>query len=122
MTSTFYLRRLLRLGKALPLLAVLGLGTLLAVGFGRANSAKGPAQAGKPSPANAPRVQTVAVQHQNLSRSIEMPGTVEGYETAELYAKIGGYLEEILVDIGDRVEKGQVLAKIYIPEMVKELD
>ncbi len=112
----------MRPGKTLPLLVVLGLGALLAAGCGRAHSANGPAGAAKPTPDHAPRVQTIVVQHQNLSRSIEMPGTVEGYETAELYAKIGGYLEEILVDIGDEVKKDQPLAKIYVPEMLNELD
>ncbi len=122
MTSTFCMRNQLRPGKVLPLLAVLGLGTLLAAGCGREDSANGPAGTVKPTSANAPRVQTIAVQLQNLSRSIEMPGTVEGYETAELYAKVGGYLEEILVDIGDQVEKDQPLAKIHVPEMLNELD
>jgi RND family efflux transporter MFP subunit len=70
---------------------------------------------------NTPRVQTVSVQPQDLARKIELPGTVEGYETADLYAKVGGFLEEISVDIGDHVTKGQVLARLSIPEMEREL-
>ena len=50
----------------------------------------------------APNVQTAHVAKQDLARVIELPGTVEGYETAALYAKVGGYLESIAVDIGDR--------------------
>jgi RND family efflux transporter MFP subunit len=38
-----------------------------------------------------------------------------------LYAKVGGFLAEISVDIGDDVTKGQVLARLSIPEMEKEL-
>jgi RND family efflux transporter MFP subunit len=51
-----------------------------------------------------------------------MPGTVEGYETVDLYAKIGGYLEEIVVDIGDPICEGQELARLYVPEMGKEIE
>lgn len=68
-----------------------------------------------------PRVQTIPVKQQDLEQKIELPGTVEGFETADLYAKVGGYLEEISVDIGDRVTRGQVLASLSVPEMVKKL-
>jgi len=68
-----------------------------------------------------PRVQTVTVQEQDLARTIQLPGTVEGFETTDLYAKVGGYLKEISVDIGDRVDADQVLARLSIPEMHKEL-
>lgn len=68
------------------------------------------------------RVQTVTVEKRDLARTIELPGTVEGFETADLFAKVGGYLEEISVDIGDRVAEGQVLARLWIPEMHKELE
>lgn len=68
-----------------------------------------------------PRVQTIPVKQQDLEQKIELPGTVEGFETADLYAKVGGYLEEISVDIGDRVTRGQVLARLSVPEMMKKL-
>lgn len=68
-----------------------------------------------------PRVQTVTVTRQDIMRSVEMPGTVEGFETAALYAKVGGYLADISVDIGDAVKKGQELAYLAIPEMKQEL-
>ncbi len=49
-------------------------------------------------------------------------GSVHWFESAELYAKISGYLKEITVDIGDRVKEGQVLALIDNPEVVEEVD
>lgn len=67
------------------------------------------------------RVQSVEVQLQNIVRSVEMPGTVEGFKTAELYSKIGGFLKDISVDIGDEVKKDQVLAHLSVPEMEKEI-
>ena len=51
------------------------------------------------------RVHSVIVQRQNIVRSVEMPGTVEGFKTVELYSKIGGFLKDISVDIGDEVKE-----------------
>lgn len=68
-----------------------------------------------------PRVETVRVARRDLTKTVEMPGTVEGFESAELYAKVGGYLKTIQVDIGDRIKKGQELARLDIPEMDKQL-
>ncbi len=50
-----------------------------------------------------------------------VPATVVAYESAELYAKAGGFLKSISVDIGDEVTAGQVLAVLDIPEMGKQL-
>jgi RND family efflux transporter MFP subunit len=74
------------------------------------------------NPRGATQVATVEVARKDLAQMIELSGSVEGYESVELFAKIGGYLESIAVDIGDEVREGQVLAKLHVPEMVKELD
>ncbi len=102
-------------------LIALGL-SALAAGCGQATSADPLARdeaatAGE----NVPRIATVRVEQEDIAQTIEMPGTVEGYETADLYAKVGGYLEEIRVDIGDEVTKGQELAQLNVPEMHKDL-
>ncbi len=44
------------------------------------------------------------------------------YESAELYAKISGFLETQTVDIGSKVKKDQVLAVIFDPEAHKAVD
>ncbi|MBC8351426.1 MAG: efflux RND transporter periplasmic adaptor subunit [Planctomycetes bacterium] len=67
------------------------------------------------------RVESVTVTKQTLKQTIEMSGTIEGDETVDLYAKVGGFLEEITVDIGDRVEAGQILARLSIPEMERDI-
>jgi HlyD family secretion protein len=67
------------------------------------------------------QVATVVVASQDLRHTAVMPGTVEGEETTDIYAKVGGFLEEIHVDIGSIVAKGDTLAVLSIPEMVQEL-
>ncbi len=62
-------------------------------------------------------VATVRPARAPLKRSTTQPAHVEPYETADLYAKASGYLGAIHVDIGDRVEKGQAVAELTIPEM-----
>lgn len=50
-----------------------------------------------------------------------VPATVQGYESADLYAKFGGYIKSVSVNIGDTVVEGQELAIIDVPEMQKQL-
>lgn len=67
-----------------------------------------------------PSVQVTKPQREAISRTLTVPGSVEAFEKAKLYAKVAGYLETIHVDIGDRVKKGQVLAVLDVPEMTME--
>src|SRR3954470_4943783 len=48
------------------------------------------------------------------------PGRIEAFEEAPLFPKLAGYVQEVLVDIGDSVKKDQLLIKLSIPEMMAE--
>ncbi len=50
-----------------------------------------------------------------------LPGSAEALSTATLYARINGYLKTRLVDIGDRVEAGQLVAEIDAPDIDAQL-
>ncbi len=52
--------------------------------------------------------------------SITLPASVEALEQATLYAKVSGYVQSIKVDKGDRVNKGDVLALLDVPEIDKQ--
>lgn len=43
---------------------------------------------------------------------INLPGTIEPWTSLELLARIDGFITEVLVEEGDEVEKGQILALI----------
>ena len=62
------------------------------------------------SPTMLAQVVVIRPQRGEAVRSIALPGDVVGYYQSALYAKVTGYLKNILVDKGDRVKKGQVLA------------
>jgi HlyD family secretion protein len=49
------------------------------------------------------------------------PGRIEAFEEAPLFPKLAGYVQEVLVDIGDSVKKDQLLIKLSIPEMLDEV-
>ena len=51
-----------------------------------------------------------------------LPGSSEPLTTATLYARVNGYLKSRLVDIGDRVEAGQLLAEIDAPDLDAQLN
>ena len=67
------------------------------------------------------QVEVTPATRQPLRRNLEMPGTLLAGEVAGLFAKISGYLSEIRVDIGSRVQAGDVLLEILAPEMADEL-
>src|SRR5207247_2016083 len=112
---------------------LMGVGTLLAlVGFGVWIVHKPPvahaaeAGAGKETPAPAPAtlpqsVEVVKPGHETMARTLNVPATIEAFETADLYAKALGYIAEVRADIGDHVKAGQILATIDMPEVQNDL-
>jgi len=54
-------------------------------------------------------------------RTIELPGNTRGFIETPVYAKISGYLTSISVDKGDRVKRGQVIARLESRELDQEV-
>lgn len=50
-----------------------------------------------------------------------LPGTVQAFADAPIYARINGYLRSWNVDIGAKVHRGDVLATIDAPEVTEQL-
>jgi RND family efflux transporter MFP subunit len=65
-------------------------------------------------------VVTVTPDRQIIRRLTEQPGQIDAIETAPMYARLAGYVEKVNVDIGDRVKKGQILAELFVPEIMAE--
>ena len=49
------------------------------------------------------------------------PARIEALDETPLFSKLSGYVAEVLVDLGDSVEKGQPLVRLSVPEMEVEL-
>jgi RND family efflux transporter MFP subunit len=52
---------------------------------------------------------------------IVLPGTLQAYADAPIYARTNGYLKRRLVDLGTRVKAGQLLAELDAPELEQQL-
>jgi len=53
---------------------------------------------------------------------LPLPAEIKPWIETPIYARANGYLKRRLVDIGDHVEAGQLLAEIDTPELDQELD
>lgn len=65
-------------------------------------------------------VQIVRPEVRDIVRVVGQPSFVEAYERTSIYPKLAGYIEKWYVDIGDRVHKDEVLADLFVPEIVEE--
>ena len=64
----------------------------------------------------------VAVPDDRGRRStIDLPGRLEAYSQAQLYARVSGYLKEWKADIGTPVKAGQLLAEIEAPDLDQQI-
>ncbi|MGC2029750.1 MAG: efflux RND transporter periplasmic adaptor subunit [Steroidobacteraceae bacterium] len=68
-----------------------------------------------------PTVVTVTPNRSPLGEELVLPGTVQAYIEAPIYARTNGYLKEWRTDIGTQVTKGQLLGEIDTPEVDREL-
>src|SRR5262249_9860566 len=65
-------------------------------------------------------VQTAQPKRGAIARKVTLPGIIAPYQQATLYAKVAGYLKSILVDKGDVVKQGDLLAEIEVPELLAD--
>jgi RND family efflux transporter MFP subunit len=66
----------------------------------------------------------VSVTHPQSSASqlsVRFPANIQAYIETPIYARTNGYIKRWLVDIGARVERGQLLAEIETPELDQQL-
>jgi RND family efflux transporter MFP subunit len=56
-----------------------------------------------------------------LSATIDLPGRLEAYYRAPIFARVNGYLKNWSADIGARVKAGEVIAEIDAPDLDQQL-
>src|SRR6266436_7616686 len=66
-------------------------------------------------------VSVVSPRQAAPAQEIILPGNVQPFTTAPIYARTNGYLKKWYVDIGARVKQGQLLAVIETPEVDQQL-
>ncbi len=71
---------------------------------------------------NGREVRVVTAKRSSGQRLVSLTGIALPYTEVTLYAKVSGYLKEVLVDKGDHVTSGQVLAIIESPELDRQYE
>ncbi len=121
---------LVRKSTARPKLRVLGIAVLaatalvgaLAVGtLPRWRQQQAVNTAAAQAAAAPPRVTVVVAQRRAQDAERVLPGSSLPLLEAAIYARTTGYLKSRLVDIGDRVKEGQLLAEISAPDVDDQL-
>lgn len=56
-----------------------------------------------------------------LVATTSQPARIEAFEETPLFAKLAGYVDQVHVDIGDRVTKDQPLVSLRIPELADDV-
>ena len=68
-----------------------------------------------------PTVTTTTAEPSAAGEELVLPGAVQAFIEAPIYARTNGYLKTWYTDIGSRVTKGQLLAEIETPEIDQQL-
>ena len=67
-----------------------------------------------------PTVRIIQPEVRNIVRDVGQPSFIEAYERTSIYPKLTAYIDKWIVDIGDKVKKGDVLATLFVPELVED--
>lgn len=68
-----------------------------------------------------PYVSVITPDSRGKRATIELPGRLEAYQQAQIYARVSGYLREWKADIGTPVKAGQVIAEIDAPDLDQQI-
>jgi RND family efflux transporter MFP subunit len=68
-----------------------------------------------------PTVALATLQHGDADRALTLPGTIQPYYKASIYARVSGYLKSWGKDIGAPVKAGEGLASIEAPDLDQQL-
>ncbi len=117
--------------KKITLVGLLAIWECISVGCSKPLPAESPSS--QASSDALPKVATVKPKRTTLTQKTEQPGRIEAFAMTRIHSKVNGFVEQILVDMGDKVsgpksdsagnilEKGQLLAVIAAPELTDEL-
>ena len=112
-----------RQNKSLKRIAIgAGIVAVAVVGFGISSRTRADRDLATVSTDSA--VQTVEVvtpTRTEAGSGLVLPGNIQAYNSAAIYARTNGYVRRWLADIGDRVVAGQTLAILDAPEIDQQL-
>lgn len=69
-----------------------------------------------------PQVSVIQIEPSTKPTTLTLPSSAQAWHITPIWARVNGYLLEFLVDIGDSVKKGDLLAQIDTPETDQEVE
>ncbi|HUJ59559.1 MAG TPA: efflux RND transporter periplasmic adaptor subunit [Kofleriaceae bacterium] len=93
-------------------------GGLFAFGYSRRSP---PGEAPIARQSGIPHVETSKPKVLTSDSALSLPGVVRALEETKIYPHTAGYIKRWLVDIGDKVSEGQLLAEIAAPDVDAQL-
>lgn len=69
---------------------------------------------------SAQRVAAAPVESQKLDTNLSLPAQITPYEAVDIYPKVTGFIDAILVDRGSPVKAGEVIVRLSAPELIAE--
>ena len=76
-------------------------------------------------PANSgsiPNVAVARVSREDLAEHLAVEAEFRPFQEIDLHANVAGFVKSMNVDIGDRVQAGQLLATLEVPELKEDLE
>jgi multidrug resistance efflux pump len=124
MTRKVYQRSAIAVA-VIAIVGLIGVAVIRFTGTDQQAQAQQPAgRSGNPPPVAVEKPAPASTKPQSLNAaraSTSQPAHVVPFEQAEILPKASGFVSRVHVDIGDMVEKDQVLAELWIPEMDQEI-
>jgi RND family efflux transporter MFP subunit len=68
-----------------------------------------------------PIVAVAKVSVEDMSRQLVLTAEFRPFQEIDVMSKVAGFVKGIYVDVGDRVQQGQLLAELEIPEMADDI-
>jgi RND family efflux transporter MFP subunit len=56
-----------------------------------------------------------------LEKAVVLTGEFRAYQTADLHARVSGFVRQVKVDVGSRVRAGEVVATVEVPELDSDI-
>jgi RND family efflux transporter MFP subunit len=92
--------------------------TAMALGCNSSPSEKTSASAA--ASATPTTVSAVLVASKRLQTTVSLPAQLTPYEQVDIYPKVTGFVQNVTVDRGSRVQQGQILVRLTAPELASQ--
>ena len=68
-----------------------------------------------------PTVEVFTLKKKQLEKKINIPGEILAYESVDVFPKVEGFVQDIYVDKGSVVKRGQLLMRLVAPELESQI-